>query len=389
MPRPTRWWRAATALAAAAALLRPADAHALDWSGAAFAADELWVSPEVGNHGWALFDLRGRGITARGGDLHLFFNTETLHAGVENVPLGTDRLQFNAAVRAEAVYAGVLPDYRAQGARQPRRGFWASYGYAATSLKWLPGGPHSVEFVGAARRWHFARIADTTAPDLLLPPDAWVFEPRLRYTYWDVTSPGEEWQAQVAYPRVRGFAAGVELGADVRSDAQAWGALGGVDDGRNHPGAVILMARQWLRAGAQLTPRVRVQVDEYASWGRGEDDLTRPRAGGMNPYVVAIPGLAWPSMLSERLVAAQVGVHLRPSLAHAHEIGVAVAAGAFNDARRVGALDRFDGAGGVAAFADLRFGRWQVYLRAGYAFPVAWLPGTSVSVLAGLGAALF
>ena len=182
---------------------------------------------------------------------------------------------------------------------------------------------------------------------------------------------------------------GVELGADVRDTAQPWGALSGVDDGRNHPGRVILMARQWLRAGALVSPRVRLQLEESASWGEGEDDLTRPRSGGMNPYVVAIPGLAWPSLLSERLIAAQASVHVRPSLRWPHELGVAVAGGAFNDVRRVGALDSFGGAGGLAAFADLRFGRWQAYVRAGWAFPVAWLPGTHLSVLAGLGVRLF
>jgi hypothetical protein len=368
-----------------AAVARGSDAFALDWSAGALAADELWLSPEVGNHGWVLVDARGRGLTRRGGDVHLFLNTETLQAGVENVPIAGERLQFSAAVRAEAALAGVLADYRVQGVRLPERGFWASYGYAFAALKWLPGGSHSVELVAAGRRWLFARVDGGTSPNLQLPPDAWVFEPRIRYTYWAVTSPGEEWQAQVAYPRIRGFATGVELGLDVRSDTQAWGALAGVADLRNRPGDVILMARQWLRAGSQASPRVRLQLEESASWGRGEDDLTRPRVGGMNPYVVPIPGLAWPSLLSERHLAAQASLHLRPSLRLPHEFGVAVACGVFNDVRRVGALDTYGGAGGLAAFTDLRFGRWQAYARAGWAFPVSWLPGTHVSVLAGVG----
>jgi len=384
----TRRPRRPAAAAALALLASGTSAGALDWSAAALAAHEQWLSPGTGGHGWVLVDARGRGITRAGGDLHLFLNTETAQAGVENLPLSSPRLQLSAALRAEGAYAGVLPDYRALGARDASRGFWASYGYAAVSLKWLPGGAHSLELVAAGRRWLFARIDGATHPDLLLPPDATVFEPRLRYTYWAITSPGEEWQAQVAYPRVRGLAAGVELGVDLRDDAQAWGALGGADDGRNRPGRVIVTARQWLRAGVVLSPRVRVQLEQSASWGHGEDDLTRPRAGGMNPYVVAIPGMAWPSLLSERLLAAQASVHLRPSLAAPHEVGVAVAGGAFNDVRRAGALDAFGAAGGLAGFADLRFGRWQAYLRAGWAFPVAWLPGTHVSVLAGVGARL-
>jgi len=374
--------------AAIATLAFGAEAQGLDWSATALAAHEQWLSPELGGHGWVLVDARGRGLTRGGGDLHLFLNTETMQAGVEDVPLGTPRLRFSAAVRAEGAYAGVLPDYRALGARQPGRGFWASYAWAVASIKWLPGGAHSLELVAAARRWLFAR-SDATSRDLLLPPNATVFEPRLRYTYWAITSPADEWQAHVAYPRIRGIAAGVELGVDVRDDAQSWGSLAGVDDRRNRPGRVIVMARQWLRAGAVLGSRVRVQLEQSASWGEGEDDLTRPRVGGMNPYVVAIPGLAWPSLLSERLIAAQASVHVRPSLRAPHELGVAVAGGAFNDVRRVGALDSFGGAGGAAAFADLRFGRWQAYVRAGWAFPVAWLPGTHLSVLAGLGVRMF
>lgn len=376
-------------LAAMATLAFGAEVGALDWSGAVLAAQEQWLSPAVGGHGWVLVDVRGRGLSRHGGDLHFFLNTETAQAGVEDLPAGSPRLRFSAALRAEGAFAGVLPDYRAQGSARPERGFRASYLYALTSVKWLPGGAHSLELVAAARLWLFARIDGSTSPHLLLPPDAAVFEPRLRYTFWGLTNPGGEWQSQVAYPRLRGLALGVELGADVRDDPHAWGALRGVDDGRNRPGRVILMARQWLRAGAQLTPRVRVQLEESASWGDGEDDLTRPRAGGMNPYVVPIPGMAWPSLLSERLIAAQASVHVRPSLALPHELGVAVAGGAFNDVRRVGALDTLGGAGGVAAFTDLRFGRWQAYVRAGWAFPVAWLPGTHVSVLAGVGARLF
>ena len=389
MTRRRRRHRGKATLAALAALLHGVRAHAVDWSAAAFVGHEQWLSPEIGGHGWVLLDARGRGLTRGGGDLHFFLNTETLQAGVENLPMGTPRLQWSAALRAEGAYAGLLPDYYTQGTMRPGSGFWASYAYAFTSLKWLPGGAHSVEFVGAARLWLFARIEGSTHPDLQMPPDAAVFEPRLRYTYWNLSSPGEEWQSQVAYPRVRGLAVGLELGADVRDNAQAWGAVRGIDDGRNHPGRVILMARQWLRAGAQIGPRVRVQLEESASWGDGEDDLTRPRAGGMNPYVVPIPGMPWASLLSERLLAAQASVHVRPSLRYPHEVGVAVAGGAFNDVRRIGALDTFGGAGGVAAFTDLRFGRWQVYARAGWAFPVAWLPGTHVSVLAGLGVRLF
>ncbi len=371
-----------------ALLAAPSTALAYDWDASAAAGYEMWFSPEVAGHGYGLFDLRGVGAVA-GGDLHVSFNTETLYVGVERLRPGTDRVELAFALRAEGAYAGVLPDWIQNGASDRSRGFYASYAQALASIKWLPADGHSVELVLGGRAWLFARNGQTTSPALTLPPDTWVFEPRLRYTLWRVTSDSDEWRPNVFSPRVTGLAAGVELGADVRSDASAWGAVGGVDDGRNHPGAVILMARQWMRAGARLGSRVRVQLDEYASWGDGEDDLTRVRAGGMNPYVVPIPGYAWPALLCERLVSAQVSLAVRPSLASGHELGLAVAGGAFNDIHRRGELMTFSGAGGVAAFTDLRFGRWNVHVRAGYGFPSEGVEAPRVSALVALGARLF
>jgi len=371
----------------AAALTLSSTAHAqTTWRvGAAFAAD-AWFSPDTAGQGIAIADVRGRGLVG-GGDLHLLYNTDTLQVSVENVPVGSPRLQFNAALRGEALIAGVLTNHFVRAHNLPERGLFASYVLAAASLKWLPAERHSLELVAAGRRWFFGRSSDASAAQTTLPPDAWVFEPRLRYTFWNLSAGARERGAEVLFPRVTGVAAGVELGVDLRDDTAAWGALPGAGLRRNEPGAVIFTARQWLRAGVQLGARVRLQVDETASWGAGEDDLTRVRVGGMNPYVVAIPGLPWPALLCERLVAGQVGVHVRPSLAHPHELGVAVAGGAFNDVRRTGALSDFDGAGGAALFTDLRFGRWQVYVRAGWALPVAWLDDVPhVSAFAGVGA---
>jgi hypothetical protein len=373
-----------------AALALTPTVHAQTWRvGAAFAAD-AWFSPQTAGQGIAIADVRGRGLIG-GGDLHFLYNTDTLQVSVENVPVGSPRLQFNAAVRGEALIAGVLTNYFVGARKLEALGFFASYVLATASLKWLPAERHSLELVATGRRWFFGRNTDLLAEVTTLPPVAWVFEPRLRYTFWNLSAGSREWGAEVLFPRVTGVAAGVELGIDLRDDTSAWGAPPNPPPNsparRNQPGAVIFTARQWLRAGVQLGARVRLQFDETASWGAGEDDLTRVRVGGMNPYVVAIPGLPWPALLCERLVAGQVGVHIRPSLAHPHELGVAVAGGAFNDVRRTGALSDFDGAGGAALFGDLRFGRWQVYARAGWAFPVAWLDDVPhVSAFAGVGA---
>ena len=49
----------------------------------------------------------------------------------------------------------------------------------------------------------------------------------------------------------------------------------------------------------------------------------------------------------------------------------------------------FDAAGGAALFTDLRFGRWNVHARGGWAFPTSWLERPNVSALVALGVRLF
>ena len=58
--------------------------------------------------------------------------------------------------------------------------------------------------------------------------------------------------------------------------------------------------------------------------------------------------------------------------------------------RRQGLLDDFGGLGGLALFTDLRWGRWQVYARLGWAFPSRWLlDNPHFSGFAGLGVDAF
>lgn len=373
------------ALALALVAVAP-EAAAQGWRFGAAVAFDGGLSPDRGGQGIALLDARRPGLVA-GGDLHLLYNTDTVQVSVEDVPLGATGLRLGAAVRGQALIAGVLTNHFVRGRNEPARGFFASYVLAAASLKWLAAESHSVELVVAGRRWIFGPDDDPIAVQGSLPGVRWAFEPRLRYTFWRLAAGAREWGAEVLFPRVTGVAAGVELGVDLRDDSAAWGAPAGGGRRRNEPGAVILSARQWLRAGAQVSPRVRLQLAESAGWGVGEDDLTRARVGGMNPYVVRVAGLPWPALLCERYLAGEAAVHLRPSLARPHELGVALGGGVFNDPRRTGALGDFELAGGVSLFADLRFGRWQAYARAGYALPAPWLDGGPfLAAFAGLGA---
>ncbi|MBL8605094.1 MAG: hypothetical protein JNK72_24405 [Myxococcales bacterium] len=371
-------------LALAVGLAAPG-VEAIPWRRAVAAGHDQVLTPGLPGHGWILFDLRGRGAV-RGGDFHLQFNTETVTVALEGVRLGA-RVELTAALRVEALYAGILPDYIVRGDRTTARGFWASYGDAFVAVKWLIGGPHIVEGLAGGRRWRFDRRAGVTLDSLVLPEDSWVFAPRLRYTFWAARNAAREWGAEVAFPRWEGLAAGVELGLDVRDVRAPWGGVEGSPSSRNTPGAVIVMARQWLRAGRRLGPRARLGVEQNASWGRGEDDLTRPRIGGLNPFVVGLPGVPWASLLSERFVAAQAGVYVRPSEASAHEFGLAVGGGAFSDPLRTGQLGRFGGALGVMLHADLRWGRWQGYARVGWGAPVGPFEGAlRLSAMLGAGA---
>lgn len=310
-------------------------------------------------------DLRGRGVA--NGDLRLTLNTDTLQVGVENVAL-SQRLQFNVFARGEGFFAGMLPTYLARGERVSTREFFASYAQVGGSLKWLPGGPHVLELALSGRRWFFTQGSDTA---VRLPPEPFTFEPRIRYTYWSLRTPQGDTDPAVFHPRFEGLAAGVELGMDLRSETLS----APTDDPRAlrnlRVNARPLFVRQWLRAGARVHRRLRIQIEEQASYGVDEDDLSRPRVGGMNPYSVQIPGLPWPALLSERFVSALVGAHWR--VAREHELGVAVGAGGFSDPARRGLIERYGFFAGAALFADLRWERLVIHLRFGAALPNEWL----------------
>ncbi|MFW5921289.1 MAG: hypothetical protein ACOCUS_05560 [Polyangiales bacterium] len=340
------------------------------WTGVVAGGGELWTGPETFGHGFALFDVTGHDIA--GGRLHMFYNTDTAQVGLEGVQLADGKLELAAALRGQVAFAGLLMDYYQRGLLVDERGFFASYGQLWARAKWHFAPYNTLELLVSGRRWFFRRRGDTDEM-LVLPPEAWVFEPRLGYTYWRIDAPDREWEAHRLFPRVTGIGFGLWGELHLRSSTRAWGApVGGGLDPRNDPDEVILMARQWLRAGLSLGTRVRLQLEQHAGWGEGEDDLTRSRAGGMNPYVVPIPGLPWAALLSERFVAASGGIHVALDDEGRHEIGGLLAGGAFNDVRRTGALDDYGGAGGVALTADPGFGAWQLYARIGYALPAAW-----------------
>ena len=339
-----------------------------NWNYAALAGGEAWLHGQQGGHG--VFLLRAdRTGGYRDGHLGAEFNTDTFRLTFDRLRFWHGRLELGLRTAGEAYYAGLLPDYYRAGTIDRGRGFWASYLLAEAGAKLKLPGQGSLELSTGARRWRFGAGRDTS-PALALPADPWTWETRLRYTFWRLRDEVSLHQGQRLFPRVRGVALGLELGLDLRSAAAPWGARQGTAfdpvDERNDPAQAILLVRQWLRAGRQLRPRLRVQLGEWASWGRGEDDLTRVRLGGLNPYVVPLAGAPWAAYLASHLAAVSLSGQAR--VWREVEAGMFFDGAVLEDAQRTGHSGQGTLAG-AGLLADGRLGRAQLDLRAG------WSPG--------------
>ncbi len=327
-----------------------------------WAGGELTLHPEFGGHGIVQVRWELEGL-ARGGRLVVDYNTDTLRVAIDHLRFGRFELGFIAG--GEVFIAGLLTDYWRDGRNDGARAFRASWVSAGGSAK-LDLAPTFLELALSARRWFFQRQGGTSAL-LSLPPEAWVGEWRLRYTRWTLAPDRSLWEAQRPFPRLLGFAFGVELGADLRSTARPWGARDASfspPDLRNDPTTTVLSARQWLRAGVRLSRRLRLQIEEVALWMSGADDLDRARVGGMNPYVVPMAGAPWAGWLVGRLAAAQLSLHAR--LWRELEAGLLADGAVVDDTARTGSPLKPGALGGVGAFVDFRLRSWQVDVRAGY-----------------------
>ncbi len=339
------------------------------WHGSAAGGADFAFTPEATGFGFVLFEATAADKVGKG-DVRLLYNTDTIHLEIERIPLGKD-FELSVALRGEFLFSGLLHQYYQQGLRNSDLGFNASYVVLLPKLQWHLADHHTLEVLTNVRYWIFG--GNKTYPtDYVLPPDTVVFEPRLGYIYWNIDSPGEEYRASKLFPRIQGIAVGASVGVDVRSKVRPWGFVTDQPD-RNDPNKGIWTLNQWLRAGWKTGDRFRIELQETFNWGWFQDDLTRMRVGGMNPYVVVVPGLPWSANLSERLALAQLSAHVRPKKDKPQELGLLIAGGTINDPRRQGLLDSFGGIGGLALFTDLRWGRWQVYARVGWAIPSQWL----------------
>lgn len=339
-----------------------------NWQFTALAGGEAWLHPERGGHGLVLIASDRFGLY-RNSHLGAEFNTDTFRLTLDRLRFRNGLIELGIRAAGEARFAGLLSDYYRAGVSDPARGFGASYLAAEAGAKLNLPGCQYLEFAAGGRRWHFSTDRDTS-PALVLPPGAWVFEGRLRYTLWRLRADPSLHQRHRLFPRLRGLAAGLEFGLDWRSFAHTWGARDSSAftpaDERNNPGQVILLVRQWLRAGWQPLPRLRFQLAQGVFWSRREDDLIRVRVGGMNPYVVPVAGVPWAAYLASKLVSASLSGHLQ--VWKDMEAGGSLDGGLLDDPERTGHSDPGPILG-ASLLVDGRFGPTQVDLRAG------WSPG--------------
>jgi hypothetical protein len=328
------------------------------------------VSDTPDSHGWLIltsdWQHRSRPIS-----VHAELNTETIRLAIHRIPLGPAGLWIGARIAGEAFFAGLLPDYWVKGEYRAENGFYASYVSAEPVLGWDAGRQHYLEFSVTGRRWFFRPTAQTS-DTLVLPDVQWVAEPRFRYTWWGIQEDISLWQRQRLFRRVRGAALGVDVGADFRDRTTPWGALRINTDADaapetperlNQPGSAILRARLWAAAGHTFHRRFRLQWRADAGVGHREDDLTRQRIGGMNPWVAPISGQPWASNITGNFATTRVSAHIR--LRREHEVGATFDIGGVDDALRTG-----DSAPavlwGTSVFADLRGEHWQLDIQIGF-----------------------
>ncbi|MCA9548822.1 MAG: hypothetical protein KC933_02230 [Myxococcales bacterium] len=351
------WLRRRAPWLALAVLLPAAPARAAEHHVYAALAGEVWPTP-AGGHGVAL--LTWRALQAPGGGtFELTLNTDTLAVTYRDLCAG--RLCFGAELKGEALIAGLLPDYFARGQKVAAGGFNASY-VAGAAFGELRLAPAYLRYTATVRKWFFK----TAEADFVLPQESVVVEQELAATYWAFTADPSLYEPHRLSWRTEGLGVGVRLGVDARLSHDPWGL--GLE---NDPAQVILRVRQWARYGVRLADRLRWQVEERFAWGRGEDDLTRDRVGGMNPYVTPLGGVPWAAFVLGDYVAGRTSLHVR--------VYDEIEAGAFFDALAAPNLERdgsrrVGGAIGTGGFVDMRWGAWQADLWVG------WAPGLSWSV---------
>ena len=352
-------WTFGASLCAAAA-----PAHAADTRWAVYAGAEGQPDADRPAHGLVLVAWSAR--RARdAATLGVTLNTDTLRVHAAGLPL-TESTTLGAQLTGELFVAGLSTDFWRDGAHVAERTFRSSYAQAQVWTRTQLADALVAEVELGGRRWLFSPQPGETGVAFALPAEAWVFEPRVRLTGWRLRDDAGFDEPTRLFPRLRGWAVGVELGMDARSSARPWGGDATRADPRNHPEQFAFRARPWAMGGAPLSERVRAQAQAEAGWARGDDDLTRRRVGGLTPYVAQVPGVPWAHDLADRYASGLLSLPVALDDLRDIELGPVIGAAALTDPRRAGDADQVGVRWGAGVALDARLDAWQVDARGGY-----------------------
>jgi hypothetical protein len=278
--------------------LATGSAHAapVPWEGRAALGGEL----NADSHG--VVDL---GVRRGPGSLQLF--TDTIDARwAPELRHG----RWWAALRIEALAAGLLISPWSNGAPDPTRSLFGSYvAPEAGYVCYLPAGFYA-GVDGQIRAYFFQARRATRIP---VPGPLGVFSATAQFGRW--TPSAAAW-----------------MRAGVDAEVGRGDELAGIAAGRVSPRVVGEFTYspgpregQWFA----LLPRFELR----AGWARAQDRVLRTRLGGLNPYVVPLAGAAWAEWLVERYVAGRAGYALHTRW---FEVAALVDAAIFDGGKAVG-----------------------------------------------------
>ncbi len=297
------------------------------------------------SHGILFARYQHFGLWKRNLNVALEYNTDTLAAQLHVNNAGFTGLSVSLFARAEALLAGVNVNWMQEGKNRQERGFGASYVLGGGRVAYAVWQQLFVEVELAARGWLFNRMPQS-ASNLRIPAPFVTAEPRFRL----------KWEGARGDVHRMGMLEGVRVVGEVAADVRAFNKpFGGFTDGpvekRNAlaPGSVPHRVALLAQAGTRLGRLLWFHAQGQLGYGNQEDDLTRARVGGQNPYTVNLPGAAWGEFVSERYAATSVGLGVRPMpLLFTGVTGHLVVV---NDPQRVGALNEVALLRGISAEA--------------------------------------